>query len=87
MTQNYTSIKDAEGNPLSEHWPIRGHRKVLVNGGDFKGETTINGMLYKTLYTPIRDDGGKIIGMWFVGTEYENLQHIMPAAGWRQQEK
>lgn len=87
-TRITTSIKDAEGNrivgTLANPEVIE---KVLVNGGDFKGETTINGMLYKTLYTPIRDDGGKIIGMWFVGTEYENLQHIMPAAGWRQQEK
>ncbi|NLO99419.1 MAG: hypothetical protein GX386_03890 [Clostridiaceae bacterium] len=87
-TRITTSIKDAEGNrivgTLANPEVIE---KVLVNGGDFKGETTINGMLYKTLYTPIRDDGGKIMGMWFVGTEYENLQHIMPAAGWRQQEK
>ncbi|HHU34147.1 MAG TPA: methyl-accepting chemotaxis protein, partial [Bacteroidetes bacterium] len=50
--------------------------KVLAKGLDYKGTATINGKLYKTFYTSIRDDSGKIVGMWFVGTEYEHLKKI-----------
>ena len=53
---------------------------MLENGSDYKGTATINGKLYKTLYTPIRDEGGRVIGMWFVGTEYENLKQIQSSS-------
>jgi len=47
---------------------------VISNGGIFEGETTINGTLYRTLYTPIKDSSGATVGMWFVGTENESSQ-------------
>jgi methyl-accepting chemotaxis protein len=83
-TRVTTSIEDEQGKRIvGTQANSEVIETVLVNGGDFKGETTINGKLYKTLYTPIRDDGGKIIGMWFVGTEYENLQQMIRSSSSR----
>ncbi|PKM51442.1 MAG: methyl-accepting chemotaxis protein [Firmicutes bacterium HGW-Firmicutes-7] len=54
--------------------------KVIVKGEDYKGEATINGELYKTLYTPIKNHSGEVVGMWFVGLEYKSLQNSLNAS-------
>ena len=48
---------------------------VISRGEIYHGEAAINGELYKTLYTPIRDSSGSVIGMWFVGVEFETVQN------------
>ncbi len=42
---------------------------VLKNGGDFHGTATVVGKSHQTLYSPIRDKAGAIVGMWFVGVD------------------
>ena len=80
-TRIATSITDEQGNRIiGTKANPEVIETVLVKGEEFKGATTINGKLYKTLYTPLRDESGRIIGMWFVGTEYENLKQIQNAS-------
>lgn len=80
-TRIATSILDEQGNRIvGTKASPEVINKVLENGSDYKGTATINGKLYKTLYTPIRDEGGRVIGMWFVGTEYENLKQIQSSS-------
>ncbi|HEY8392087.1 MAG TPA: methyl-accepting chemotaxis protein [Capillibacterium sp.] len=50
---------------------------VLVKGNDFTGEANVVGKPFLTRYTPIRDLTGKIIGMWFVGIEKEQVNKIV----------
>lgn len=40
---------------------------VLDNGQIFVGEAEVLGEHYQTCYAPLRDDNGKIIGMFYVG--------------------
>lgn len=49
---------------------------VLRQGGTYSGEAEVVGVNYETLYTPIRNAEGKIIGMWFVGVEKTRLQNV-----------
>lgn len=50
---------------------------VLVKGGDFTGEANVVGKPFLTRYTPLRDGNGKILGMWFVGVEREQVNKIV----------
>lgn len=80
-TRISTSIEDEQGKRIvGTQANPEIIEKVLIKGEDFIGDATINGKLYRTLYTPIKGDGGETIGMWFVGTEYENLQHMVISA-------
>ncbi|MFA7149124.1 MAG: methyl-accepting chemotaxis protein, partial [Syntrophomonadaceae bacterium] len=49
---------------------------VLRQGSTYSGEAEVVGVNYETLYTPIRNANGQIIGMWFVGVEKTRLQNI-----------
>ncbi len=49
---------------------------VLRQGSTYSGEAEVVGVSYETLYTPIRNVEGQIIGMWFVGVEKTRLQNI-----------
>lgn len=42
-------------------------RVVLQEGRVFSGEANVVGVKYQTAYKPIRDESGKIIGIWYVG--------------------
>lgn len=52
---------------------------VLEGGNAFEADADILGRAYKTVYWPMRDSRGKILGMWFIGTEVEGLQKIITA--------
>lgn len=41
---------------------------VLEKGEIYTGQADISGELYLTMYQPIKDSDGKIIGMWLVGS-------------------
>jgi methyl-accepting chemotaxis protein len=80
-TRITTSIVDEQGNRITgTQASPEVIETVISNGENYSGEATINCKPYKTLYTPIMDDSGKIIGMWFVGIEYETLQNIINSA-------
>lgn len=42
---------------------------VLKGGNDYKGTADVAGMKCQTLYIPLKDAGGKVIGMWFSGID------------------
>ncbi len=49
-----------------------------LNGQAFNGKVTLFGRRFVTNYTPIKDAGGKVIGIRYVGIEFsESLQSIM----------
>jgi methyl-accepting chemotaxis protein len=74
-TRIATSVLDQQGNRMLGTQASKDViDKVLVKGENYRGEVTIDGEIYKTLYTPIKDDAGKVIGMWFVGVGYDELQ-------------
>lgn len=61
--------KRAVGTKLSEEVA----KVVLKEGKEFIGEADILGKSYITKYTPIKNNQGEIIGIWFVGVEKEFL--------------
>lgn len=49
-------------------------KKVLRLGEDYLGEADVVGKKYQTMYSPLRDAAGKVVGIWFVGVENSVLQ-------------
>jgi methyl-accepting chemotaxis protein len=50
---------------------------VLRGGGVYAAPATILGKAYRTVYWPIKDSGGKILGMWFIGTSVEAVEQTV----------
>lgn len=48
---------------------------VLKNGKDYIGKVVINGTNVEGYYTPLRASDGTIIGMWFIGILYEQVEN------------
>lgn len=46
---------------------------VLEKGEVYVGEADISGKLHLTMYQPVRDGNGKIIGMWLVGAPIDSI--------------
>ncbi|MBG9453862.1 hypothetical protein ABE61_07165 [Lysinibacillus sphaericus] len=51
--------------------------KVMDKGETFIGEADVVGTKYLTLYAPIKDANGDIIGMWFVGETIDEVNAII----------
>ena len=47
---------------------------VFVNGVEYAGDASILGSPYRAVYWPIRSGEGKILGIWFVGTETGDIE-------------
>ncbi|WP_456276124.1 methyl-accepting chemotaxis protein [Bacillus sp. AK128] len=47
---------------------------VLKQGETFLGEADILGKKYLTMYQPIKDNSGQVIGMWLVGPTIDTIQ-------------
>lgn len=60
--------KDADPKVIEE---------VMKKGNTFIGEADVVGTKYLTLYTPIKDANGDIIGMWFVGETIDKVQQTI----------
>ncbi len=52
-------------------------KDVLQNGIEFNANAEILGKSYKTVYWPLQNCKGKILGMWFIGTEMESIQQTV----------
>ncbi|WP_083226973.1 MULTISPECIES: cache domain-containing protein [Lysinibacillus] len=50
---------------------------VMNKGETFIGEADVVGTKYLTLYAPIKDANGDIIGMWFVGEPIDEMNAII----------
>ncbi len=46
---------------------------VLRNSKEYSGQADVAGMKMNTYYTPIKDSSGKIIGMWFAGIDFSQI--------------
>ncbi len=57
-------------------------QRVLKEGRTFVGEATVVGQSFHTAYEPIRDAGGKVIGMWFVGLPSSHLSSEIMELSW-----
>ena len=47
---------------------------VLQNGTTYAAPANILGKAYRTVYWPIKESSGKILGMWFIGTSVEVVE-------------
>ena len=47
---------------------------VLQGGGVYAAPATILGKAYRTIYWPIKESTGNILGMWFIGTSVEVVE-------------
>lgn len=50
------------------------YNAVLRDGRAYAAPATIFGKKYRTVYWPIKESSGKILGMWFIGTRVENAE-------------
>lgn len=46
---------------------------VLTRGEEYIGEANVNGSIYESKYSPIKDTNGKVIGIWFIGVEKASI--------------
>ena len=50
---------------------------VLREGNIYSANADILGKAYKTVYWPLRNTQGTILGMWFIGTEVEGIEEMI----------
>ncbi len=50
---------------------------VLQGGGVYAAPATILGKAYRTVYWPIKDSKGTILGMWFIGSSVEVVEQTV----------
>lgn len=46
--------------------------KAVIDGGSYVGPATLFGRQYMTVYSPIKDAAGKVIGLAFVGLDFQD---------------
>jgi methyl-accepting chemotaxis protein len=70
-----TTIKDGAGKRIigTKLNNPRLEDILLKNGGEVYRDLSILDIPYKTAYWSIRDSGGKIVGVWFIGVPIETL--------------
>jgi len=68
-----STIPGVEGTPLANN---EISDKVLGRGETYKGENRIKGKDYFTVYTPLKNDDGKITGMLFIAKSLEDVEAI-----------
>jgi len=56
---------------------------VLKQGAEYSGEAEVVGKTYETMYKPICDANGQVIGMWFVGVEKTRLMETTHDIYWQ----
>lgn len=76
-TRVATTVKNDDGQRLTG---TKASEKiiaeVLTAGKSFNGSAEVVGENYQCAYLPIKDGGGKIIGMVFVGLPEKSLDHV-----------
>lgn len=55
---------------------------VLEKGQEYFGQAEVVGVKYQTAYQPLRDVNGKIIGIWYVGTNTHFAGKIIENSRW-----
>ena len=68
-----SSIPGVEGTALTNKAIVD---LVLGNGGTYRGENKINGKDYFSIYSPLKNDSGKVTGMLFIAKSLEEIEAI-----------
>lgn len=70
-TRVATTVMDAKGNRATgTQASAKVKNEVITNAKSYQGIADVAGKKTFTYYVPIKDNGGKVIGMWFVGIYY-----------------
>jgi methyl-accepting chemotaxis protein len=76
-TRVATNVKDSNGNrAINTQASEAVSEKVLAKGETYIGKANVVGVWNQTVYNPIRNAEGKVIGIWYVGipnTIYDQL--------------
>lgn len=73
-----TSINDENGNKIiGLKAPDNIVETVINNGQTFIGKVDVAGEDMLSQYIPIKNEFGKVIGMWFVGVEYSSIYNYI----------
>ena len=69
-----TSLKNDKGARAIGTKLDTGHPgyKAVIDGGSYVGPATLFGRQYMTVYSPIKDSSGKVIGLAFVGLDFQD---------------
>ena len=67
-----TTLKNAKGERMVGTKLDHNHPgyKAVLGGGEYIGPATLFGRQYMTHYSPLRDAGGKVIGLKFTGLDF-----------------
>jgi methyl-accepting chemotaxis protein len=74
-----TSLKKQDGSRAIGTLLGQGHPgyKNLIQGESYTGKATLFNKEYMTKYVPIKDGGGRVIGIFFIGIDFtENLKGL-----------
>jgi methyl-accepting chemotaxis protein len=74
-----TSLKKQDGSRAIGTLLGQGHPgyKKLIQGENYTGKATLFNKDYMTKYVPIKDSGGQVIGIFFIGIDFtENLRSL-----------
>jgi methyl-accepting chemotaxis protein len=67
-TRASTTVRDDRGERMVSTRAAPNVQEAVLRGGtEYSGIASVVGVDYMTAYRPIREEGGKIVGMWFVG--------------------
>jgi methyl-accepting chemotaxis protein len=73
-TRVATTVRNSDGTRAIGTKSAQGvTKKVLKNGEIYNGEAMVDGKLCRTKYRALKDNSGKIIGMWFMGFESSKI--------------
>ncbi len=77
-TRVATTVRDEQGERvLGTQISDEVGQAVLDDGETFIGEADVVGIDHQTIYSPIEDEGGEIIGIWFVGIPMDDVNSII----------
>ncbi|SMC51804.1 cache domain-containing protein [Sporomusa malonica] len=75
-TRVATNIMRAEKRVIGTKVSAEVSQIVLGEGQEFLGEADVVGVKYQAAYRPLRDETGKIIGIWYVGADKSFVDKI-----------
>lgn len=77
-TRVATNVKDAAGNrQVGTKASQAVIDRVLKNGENFLGTANVMGEEHNAAYIPIKDNAGKILGMFFVGVSVHEMDDVV----------
>ncbi|MDI6907242.1 MAG: cache domain-containing protein, partial [Thermoanaerobacterales bacterium] len=83
-TRVATTVKDEKGNrKVGTKAAPQVVETVLKKGESYLGEADVAGVPHLTAYMPLKDEAGRVIGMWFVGLSLDRVQAAVTSVTWQ----